>query len=239
MMLRRSAAALSRRVVGGGVAAKPVNTRMFTPSITRYASHDGDPKPGEPSSKMVPFEGKKHEGGGIGLGRVHPLRSRPPPPGARPGTMPTDLEQSTGLERFEILGKMQGIDVFDMKPLDASRRGTLDNPIIVNSAGDEQFAGCTGFPADSHWVIWLGLSRARPLERCTECGSVYRMEYIGPPDEAHGHGHGEGEHGGHGDAHHNYEEPKTMADFVRPEYRGAPPGFVHPGATTAGEGAHH
>ena len=46
------------------------------------------------------------------------------PPGAAPGTMPTDLEQSTGLERFEILGKMQGIDVFDMKPLDASRKGT-------------------------------------------------------------------------------------------------------------------
>lgn len=45
------------------------------------------------------------------------------PPGAAPGTIPTDLEQATGLERFEILGKMQGIDVFDMKPLDASRVG--------------------------------------------------------------------------------------------------------------------
>jgi cytochrome c oxidase subunit 5b len=28
------------------------------------------------------------------------------------------------LERLEILGKMQGIDIFDMKPLDASRKGT-------------------------------------------------------------------------------------------------------------------
>lgn len=46
------------------------------------------------------------------------------PPGAEPGTVATDLDQSTGLERFEILGKMQGIDVFDMKPLDASRKGT-------------------------------------------------------------------------------------------------------------------
>lgn len=45
------------------------------------------------------------------------------PPGAEPGTVPTDLEQSTGLERFEILGKMQGVDVFDMRPLDASRKG--------------------------------------------------------------------------------------------------------------------
>lgn len=47
------------------------------------------------------------------------------PPGAEPGTVPTDLEQATGLERLEILGKMQGIDIFDMKPLDASRRGAL------------------------------------------------------------------------------------------------------------------
>lgn len=45
-------------------------------------------------------------------------------PGAEPGTVPTDLEQATGLERLEILGKMQGIDVFDMKPLDASRLGS-------------------------------------------------------------------------------------------------------------------
>jgi hypothetical protein len=47
------------------------------------------------------------------------------PPGAKPGTVPTDEEQSTGLERLEILGKMQGVDIFDMKPLDASRLGTF------------------------------------------------------------------------------------------------------------------
>lgn len=46
------------------------------------------------------------------------------PPGAKPGTVATDIEQATGLERLEILGKMQGIDIFDMKPLDASRVGT-------------------------------------------------------------------------------------------------------------------
>ena len=49
------------------------------------------------------------------------------PPGAKPGTVPTDAEQSTGLERLEILGKMQGIDIFDMRPLDASRLGTSQN----------------------------------------------------------------------------------------------------------------
>jgi hypothetical protein len=45
------------------------------------------------------------------------------PPGAKPGTIPTDLEQATGLERLEILGKMQGIDIFDMRPLPSDRRG--------------------------------------------------------------------------------------------------------------------
>ena len=79
-------------------------------------------------------------------------------PGAQPGTVPTDLEQATGLERLEILGKMEGVDVFDMRPLDSSRKGTLDDPILVRSAGDEQLAGCTGYPADSHGVIWLGVS---------------------------------------------------------------------------------
>lgn len=45
------------------------------------------------------------------------------PAGAPPGVIPNDLEQATGLERLEILGKMQGVDIFDMRPLDASRKG--------------------------------------------------------------------------------------------------------------------
>jgi hypothetical protein len=28
---------------------------------------------------------------------------------------------------------------------------------MVRSAGEEQYAGCTGVPADSHNVIWLGV----------------------------------------------------------------------------------
>ena len=53
-------------------------------------------------------------------------------PGAEPGTMPTDWEQATGLERLEILGKMQGIDIFDMRPLDASRKGKSSPPKTQN-----------------------------------------------------------------------------------------------------------
>ena len=83
------------------------------------------------------------------------------PPGAEPGTVPTDLDQSTGLERFEILGKMQGVDVFDMKPLDASRKGTalasittvksfilMDHTTLVGSTlcecGRKTWRGCVG-----------------------------------------------------------------------------------------------
>jgi cytochrome c oxidase subunit 5b len=136
------------------------------------------------------------------------------PPGATVGTIPTDLDQATGLERLEILGKMQGVDIFDMKPLDASRKGTLDNPIVVKSFGDEQYAGCTGYPADSHNTIWLTMSRDRPVERCPECGNVLKMEYVGPTEDPHAH-----DHHAHGDGAHNYEEPKNFTDFVRPEYR--------------------
>jgi len=46
-------------------------------------------------------------------------------PGAAPGTVPTDLEQATGLERLEVLGKMEGVDIFDMRPLDSSRTGKV------------------------------------------------------------------------------------------------------------------
>ncbi|KAL5687371.1 hypothetical protein EMGR_001839 [Emarellia grisea] len=131
-------------------------------------------------------------------------------PGAKPGTVPTDVEQATGLERLELIGKMQGIDIFDMRPLDASRKGTLDNPIIVKSAGDEQYAGCTGYPADSHHTVWLTVSRDRPIERCGECGNVVKLEYIGPDEDPHAH-----EHHSH---HPPHEEPKTFADYVKPEY---------------------
>lgn len=87
-------------------------------------------------------------------------------PGAKAGTVPTDMEQSTGMERLEILGKMEGVDIFDMRPLDASRKGTLAEPILVRSAGEEQFAGCTGYPADSHGVIWLTVRCNIFLWRC-------------------------------------------------------------------------
>jgi cytochrome c oxidase subunit 5b len=57
------------------------------------------------------------------------------------------------------------------------------------------------------------MTRDRPVERCPECGNVLKMEYVGPEADPHDHGHGHDDHG------HGFEEPKTFADYVRPEYR--------------------
>ncbi|KAJ2972157.1 hypothetical protein NUW58_g9241 [Xylaria curta] len=85
--------------------------------------HTGDAKNVEPHAnigqKMKAFEDIKTEEDLVG-------------PGAAPGSVPTDLDQSTGLERLEILGKMQGVDIFDMRPLDSSRRGT--DPLAIRAA---------------------------------------------------------------------------------------------------------
>ncbi|KAI9672311.1 MAG: Cytochrome c oxidase subunit 4 [Caeruleum heppii] len=184
----RSAALFARRA-----ASTSIPRRAISSSVVRRDVTSGDPKTAE--KKIKKFDEIQTEADLL-------------PPGAAPGTVPTDVEHATGLERLEILGKMQGVDIFDMKPLDSSRLGTLDNPIVVKSFGDEQYAGCTGFPADSHVVWWLVMSRDRPVERCPECGNTLKMEYVGPPDDEH-HGH-----------HDEYQEPKTMADFIKPAYRG-------------------
>nr|GAT60730.1 predicted protein [Mycena chlorophos] len=107
-------------------------------------------------------------------------------PGGKAGEVPTDFEQATGLERFELLGEMEGIDVFDETPLDSSRVGTKKDPIMVLSYDPMRVIGCTGSPADSHDIIWLNLPKDRQ-RFCTECGSVYQLDYQGSAEEAHHH----------------------------------------------------
>lgn len=58
--------------------------------------------------------------------------------GAAPGEVPTDEQQATGLERFELMGKLQGVDVFDMEPLQSTRLGTTKDPIMIKSYVSEQ-----------------------------------------------------------------------------------------------------
>ncbi|KAF2748488.1 COX5B-domain-containing protein [Sporormia fimetaria CBS 119925] len=191
MLLQRSAVAAARRV-----APRAVARRTFASSIVRRDA----PKQGQTAG-----EGRSLLEGYKNLDQIKTTEDLLPP-GAKPGTVPTDIEQATGLERLEILGKMQGIDIFDMRPLDSSRVGTLEDPIVVNSAGPDQYVGCTGCPADSHEVKWITLSRDEPLARCMECGSAYKMHYIGPEEDPHAHGHS------------TAERPKNMSDFIKPEY---------------------
>ncbi|KAJ5131011.1 uncharacterized protein N7515_007050 [Penicillium bovifimosum] len=177
MFLQRTASALARR---SPARAFTLAQRPFSSTIIRSDAKKWTPKQ---EGKVLTFEEIKVEDDLL-------------PPGAKPGTIPTDVDQATGLERLELIGKMQGIDIFDMRPLDASRKGTLEDPIIVNSAGDEQYAGCTGYPVDSHQVNWLTVSRERPIERCMECGNVVKMNYIGPEEDPHAHDHAH-DHGHH------------------------------------------
>ncbi|KAJ5094202.1 hypothetical protein N7456_010063 [Penicillium angulare] len=193
MFLQRTASAIARR---SPARAFTLAQRPFSSTIVRKNENKWAPKD---ERKALSFDEIKSEDDLI-------------PPGAKPGTVPTDYVQATGLERLELIGKMQGIDIFDMRPLDASRKGTLEDPIIVNGAGDEQYAGCTGFPADSHQVNWLTVSRERPLERCNECGNTVKLNYVGPEEDPHSHDHDHGHH------HPPHEEPKTFADYVKPEY---------------------
>ena len=53
--------------------------------------------------------------------------------GAPDGTIPTEVNQATGLERLQILGHMDGVDVFDMQPLEVTRLGTKKDPIAIKS----------------------------------------------------------------------------------------------------------
>ncbi|OBT77065.1 hypothetical protein VF21_02945 [Pseudogymnoascus sp. 05NY08] len=220
---------LQRTVIAARRAAvSPAIRRSFSSAIVRQEANKYSV-----ATKAKPFSGmfsmSSHDSGGgvvfLGMGNSAngdaEIKDHDDliPQGAQPGTISTDLEQATGLERVEILGKMEGIDIFDMRPLDSSRTGTVADPIMVKSFGDEQYAGCTGSPADSHVTIWLTMSRERPVERCPECGSVYKMEYVGPQDDGHHDHHHHDDGHDHGYAHPVLEEPKTFADFVKPEYR--------------------
>ncbi|KAJ6531823.1 cytochrome c oxidase subunit VB-domain-containing protein [Mycena capillaripes] len=107
-------------------------------------------------------------------------------PGGKAGEVPTDFEQATGLERFELLGEMEGIDVFDETPLESGRVGTKKDPIMVLSYDPVRTVGCTGSPADSHDIVWINVPKDRQ-RFCTECGSVYALDYQGVEAEAHHH----------------------------------------------------
>jgi len=65
-------------------------------------------------------------------------------PGAKPGTVPDDLEQATGIERAELLAKLEGKELFDVGPLMITSFGTKKNPVMVKSVDSIRHVGCSG-----------------------------------------------------------------------------------------------
>ncbi|PRT52919.1 Cytochrome c oxidase subunit 4, mitochondrial [Wickerhamiella sorbophila] len=105
-------------------------------------------------------------------------------PGGKPGQLPTSFEIATGLERLELLGALEGIDVFDEAPLTQERKGTPDDPVIVDSYDRIRYVGCTGFPTGSQEVNWLRVEEGK-ISRDWESGCCYTLNYLGPKDAHH------------------------------------------------------
>ncbi|KAF7441467.1 Cytochrome c oxidase polypeptide IV mitochondrial [Pyrenophora tritici-repentis] len=232
MFLQRSAIAVARRAAPASLRNAPLPRPLSTVGLARklFARSTIDTNAGDASSEAKEAKENNIAQKETGHSADSPVfsrdsrssmgdfrdqeRGRPASPGAKPGTVPTDAEQATGLERLEILGKMQGIDIFDMRPLDASRLGTMEDPITVNAAGDEQYVGCTGFPADSTTFSGSPLLAtspspaawsAVPYTRCTTSApkrmlTVTATQTTTPTCEP-------------------IPKPKNMADFLKPEYQ--------------------
>ncbi|KAF9160894.1 Cytochrome c oxidase subunit 4 [Actinomortierella ambigua] len=103
-------------------------------------------------------------------------------PGAQAGEIPTDDNQSTGLERVEYLNLKEGKDIFDLKPLYVEERGTKKNPTLIRSRDPIRYVGCTGVPGETHEVKWLLIDHEHDFDRCDECGNVYKWTAY-EPDE--------------------------------------------------------
>lgn len=105
-------------------------------------------------------------------------------PGAKPGTIPTDLDQATGLERFEILGKREGVDVFDLENPITEGTGTPQDPYLVPTYIGYRYVGCKGKDGDEHKPYWMKVEDGK-LSRCWQCGTSLTAKYLGEPDMAH------------------------------------------------------
>ena len=86
---------------------------------------------------------------------------------------------------MEILSKMSGVDVFDMEPIKFSKLGTLKEPILVDSLDTFRYVGCTG-EHESHETLWITVEDKK-VSRCPECGSVFKLNFIGEHDPHHHH----------------------------------------------------
>ncbi|KAG7665491.1 COX4 [[Candida] subhashii] len=104
--------------------------------------------------------------------------------GAKAGTIPTDFEQSTGLQRLELLGKREGVDVFDMENPICEGTGTFDDPLLVPTFFGYRYVGCRGKGDDEHKAYWMKVEDGKK-SRCWHCGTVLTAKYLGEESMHH------------------------------------------------------
>lgn len=105
-------------------------------------------------------------------------------PGAKAGTIPTDMDQATGLERFEILGKREGVDVWDIENPITEGKGTMKDPYLVPTYMGYRFVGCKGKEGEDHKPYWMRVEEGKP-GRCWQCGNVFAAKFLGEPGHNH------------------------------------------------------
>ena len=66
--------------------------------------------------------------------------------GAKPGTIASQVEQATGLEREEYLASLQGKKYFSLEPSNNKQFGTKQNPVVIYTHYGERQVGCQGTP---------------------------------------------------------------------------------------------
>lgn len=108
-------------------------------------------------------------------------------PGAKEGTIPSDFEQSVGVERLELLSQLAGKQIFSSaEPLAHPRgpevKGSLGEPVLVESieaVGPEgRIVGCSGQPRGSHEIGFFWVRSAKEATRCPECGQAFKLKLI-------------------------------------------------------------
>ncbi|GCB64174.1 cytochrome c oxidase subunit 5B2 [Scyliorhinus torazame] len=88
--------------------------------------------------------------------------------------IPTDEEQSTGLERKALQAMKKGKDPYSIfKPKEYA--GTKEDPHVVPSITDKRLVGCI-CEEDNTAIVWFWLHSGNP-QRCPSCGSHYKLEH--------------------------------------------------------------
>lgn len=91
-----------------------------------------------------------------------------------PGETPSILDQATGLERGEI----EHPDLFKHNEVLQGPFGTMENPVMIQSAFESRIVGCTGKEApDDHDLVWLNVHKGVKAI-CDYCGQVFELESL-------------------------------------------------------------